>query len=107
MNVPKTVPKNVPKKNIKGHKSKKELKKSAKVAQQKGRRVPLQLQTAVEAEILKERHIRRVENINDEMFIHSAVTTVKRREPLKVALESRSLNKAFQKENTKCRTLTS
>ena len=41
-----------------------------------GRRVPLQLQTAVEAEIkklLKEGHIRRAENINDEMFIQPVV----------------------------------
>ena len=56
---------------IKGYKIKCEYKKEAIITQQKGRRISLQLQEAVEAEIdklLKEGHIRRVEKISDEVF---------------------------------------
>ena len=56
----------------KGHKIKCEFKKDAIITQQKGRRIPLQLQESVEAEIdkrLKEGHIRRVEKVSNEIFI--------------------------------------
>ena len=51
------------------------------MTQQKGRRVPLQLQTAVEAEIaklIKESHIRRNDKMNDEILKQPAVITFKR-----------------------------
>ena len=57
---------------IKGYHIKCEFKKEAIISQQKRRRIPLQLQEAVEAEIdklLKEGHIRRVKKISDEVFI--------------------------------------
>ena len=54
---------------ISGHKIKIEFKEGAKITQQKGRRVPLQLQKAVDAKIkslLEAGHIRRVDKISDE-----------------------------------------
>ena len=73
------------------------------MTQQKGRRVPLQLQTAVEAEIanlIKESHIRRIDNINinDEVFIQLTVITVKRDKRVKVALDARQLNNAIKND---------
>ena len=56
---------------IKGHEVKIEFKKDAKITQQKGRRMPLQLQEAVEKgvdKLLAEGHIRRVEKVSDEVF---------------------------------------
>ena len=72
------------------------------MTQQKGRRVPLQLQTAVEAEItklIKEGHIRRFDRINDEVFIQPTVITVKRDKTVKIALDARQLNNGIQKDN--------
>ena len=84
---------------IKGYKIKVEFKKDAKVTRQKGRRVPLQLQSAVETEIallVREGHIRRVDKINDEVFIQPVVITVKKDKTVKVALDARLLNNAIQ-----------
>ena len=86
---------------IKGHTIKRAFKENAKTTQQKGRRVPLQLQESVEQEIHKlfaDGHIQRVEKINDEVFIQPVVITVKRDKSVKIALDSRSLNNAIQKE---------
>ena len=58
------------------------------------RRIPLQLQEAVEAEIdklLKEGHIRRVETLSDEVFIQLVVMTVKKDKTDKIALDARSM----------------
>ena len=66
---------------IKGHRIKCEFKKDATFTQQKGRRIPLQLQEAVEAEIdklLKGGHIHRVETVSDEVFIQPVVVKVKK-----------------------------
>ena len=71
------------------------------MTQQKGRRVPFQLQTAVEAEIaklIKEGHIRQIDKINNEVFIQPIVITVKRNKTVKIALDARQLNKAIQKD---------
>ena len=86
---------------IKGYKNKCEFKKDVIIIQQKGRRMPLQLQEAVEAEIdklLKEGHIRRVEKISDKIFIQSVVVTVKMDKTVKIALDARSLNNAILKK---------
>ena len=86
---------------IKGHTIKIAFRKNAKITQQNGRRVPLQLQKAVEQEIdklLADGHIQRVERINDEIFIQPVVITVKRDKSSKIALDARSLNNAIQKQ---------
>ena len=60
--------------------------KNAIITQQKGRKIPLQLQNAVEGEIgkkLKEGHIRTVEIIRDEAFIQPVVVTVKENKTVK------------------------
>ena len=70
------------------------------MTQQKGRRVPLQLQSAEETEIaqfIKEGHIRRVDKINDKVFIQPVIITVKKDKTVKVALDARLLNNAIQK----------
>ena len=86
---------------IKGHKIKGEYKKGATITKQKGRRFPLQLQEAVEAEIdklLNEGHKRRVETVSDEVFIQPVVVTVKKDKTVKIALDPRSMNNAILKE---------
>ena len=88
-----------------------EFKKDAKITQQKGRRIPLQLQEAVEKEIdklLKEDHIRKLEKIIDDIFIQTVIITIKEDKSVKMALDARSLNDAirndkYQKPNHKRR----
>ena len=85
---------------ITGHTTKIEFKEGARITQQKGRRVPLQLQTAVDAEIkslLAAGHIKRLDKITDEMFIQPVVITVKKDRSVKIALDDRSLINAILK----------
>ena len=85
---------------IKGYIIKTELKKEAKVTQQKGRRVPLRLQAAVEAQrakLLNDGHIRWADKIN-EVFIKPVVITVKSDKTVKVSLDARLPNDAIQKD---------
>ena len=66
---------------INKHKVKIEFKQNAKITQQKGRRVPIQLQEAVQDEIerlLNEGHIERVSEVTDKQFIQPVVITVKK-----------------------------
>ena len=84
--------------NIVGHTIQKEFKEGAIATQQKGRRVPLQLQKAVDEEInnlIKAGHIERVDKISDEMFIQPVVITVKKDRSVKIAMDARSLNNAI------------
>ena len=63
--------------------------------------MPLQLREAVEEEIdklLTEGYSRRVEKMIDEVFIQPVVVTVKKEKNVKLALDSRCLNNAIQKE---------
>ena len=79
------------------HTIKNDFKDGAKVTQQKGRRVPLQLQTAVKKEVktlLKEGHIEKINKITNEMFIQPVVITVKKDQSVKTALDARLPNKA-------------
>ena len=55
--------------------------------------------------LLKEGHIRKVERINDEVFIQPVVITVKNDKSFKVAIDARSLNGAIQKEKYQIRNL--
>ena len=72
-----------------------------KVTQQKGRRIPLQIQEAIEKEIknlLLEGHIEKVKDIKDDVFIQPTVVTVKKDHSVKVALDARELNKNVKKD---------
>ena len=84
-----------------GHEGKIEFKPHAKITQQKGRRVPVQLQDAVQKEIerlLNEGHIERVTEATDEEFIQPIVITVKRDMSVKIALDARALNNEIVKD---------
>ena len=64
--------------------------------QQLGRRVPITLQEKVDTEIdklLKQSHIGKLEEGSDKYFVSLIVTTVKNDGSVKLALESRELNK--------------
>ena len=68
--------------------------------QQKGRRVPISLQEKVDAEIdklLKQGHIEKLSECSDKYFVSPIVTTVKKDGSVKLALESRELNKQVHK----------
>ena len=67
---------------------------------QKGRRVPIILQERVNTEIKKllvEGHIEKLNNCSDHNFISPIVITVKRDQTIKLALDSKTLNKAIHK----------
>ena len=64
--------------------------------QQKGRRVPITLQDKVDKEIsklLQQGHIEKLEECSDKYFVSPIVITVKKDGSVKLALESRELNK--------------
>ena len=86
---------------IKDHKIRIKMKENASISQQKGRRIPIQMQKAVDSEIkrlLKEGHIERVDEIKDDVFIQPTVMTVKKDRSVKIALDARALNKAIDKD---------
>ena len=67
---------------------------------QKGRRVPINLQDRVNNEIkklLEEGHIEKLNNCSDQYFISPKVFKVKRDQTIKLALDSKILNKSIQK----------
>ena len=73
----------------------------ARITQQKGRRIPIQLQKAVDEEIgrlLKEGHIEKINEIKDNVFIQPTVITVKKDHSVKVALDARALSQAKDKD---------
>ena len=68
--------------------------------QQKGRRVPITLQEKVDKEIsklLQQGHIEKLEECSDKYFLSSIVITVIKDGSVKLALESRELNKQLHK----------
>ena len=68
--------------------------------QQKGRRVPISLQEKVDAEIdkpLQQGHIEKLTECSDNYFVSPIVITVKKDGSVKLALESRELNKQVHK----------
>ena len=86
---------------VNNYKIKINLKSEAEVSQQKGRRIPIQLQKAVDEEIsrlLKEGHIEKIDEIKADVFIQPTVITVKKDRSVKVALDARALNKAIDKD---------
>ena len=83
------------------HTIKIEFKEGAKRTQQKGIRVPLQLQKAVDEGIknlLAAGHIERTDKITDEMFIKTSRDNSQEGARRQIALDSRSLNTANLKD---------
>ena len=73
-----------------------QLKEGSKLIQQKGRPIPIHLQPAVEKEIeklKKQGHIEKAKNIDKNCFVSPAVITIKKDKSVKIALDSRKLNK--------------
>ena len=69
---------------------------------QKGRRVPINLQPRVSAELERlqtEGHIEKLSSCSDEHFISPIVITEKKDQSIKLALDSKVLNKAIHKNN--------
>ena len=90
---------------LKNYEVKIRLKEDARIVQQKGRRIPFQLQKAVDEEIkrlLQSGHIEKVNEIKDDVFIQPTVITVKKDRSVKIALDARALNQAIDKTNIKC-----
>ena len=71
-----------------------------RVVHQKGRKVPIHLQPKVKIELeklLNEEHIEKLDNCSDQFFISPIVITVKKDQSIKIALDSKILNKAIHK----------
>ena len=71
-----------------------------RVTHQKGRKVPIHLQPKVKIELkklLNERHIDKLTNCSDLFFISPIVITVKKDQSIKIALDSKILNKTIHK----------
>ena len=74
--------------------------KNYRVTHQKGRKVPIHLQPKVKIELeklLNEGHIEKLTNCSDQFFISPIVITVKKDQSMKIALDSKILNKAIHK----------
>ena len=86
---------------VANHKVKITFKADAKITEQKRRRIPIQLQKAVDKEIgrlLKEGHIEEINEIKDDLFIQPTVIAVKKDRSVKIALDARALNQAIDKD---------
>ena len=86
---------------VNNYKIKIDMKDGTRVTQQKGRRIPLQLQDQVDKEIkqlLEQGHIERVDTIKDDVFIQPVVITVKKDRSVKIALDARALNNSIAKD---------
>ena len=76
--------------------------------QQKGRRVPITLQEKVDKEfekLLEQGHIQKLEECSDNFFVSPIVITVKKDGSVKLALESRELNKQVHKNKNEMPTI--
>ena len=70
------------------------------VTHQKGRKVPMHLQPKVKIELkklLNEGHIEKLSNCSDHFFFSPIVITVKKDQSIKIASDSKILNKAIPK----------
>ena len=86
---------------VNNYKIKTEMKNGTRITQQKGRRIPIQLQDQVDSEItnlLDQEHIERVDTIKDDVFIQPVVITVKKDRSVKIALDARALNDSIAKD---------
>ena len=85
---------------IRNYKVQAEFFKNLTPIQQKGRRVPITLQEKVDKEIdklLEQGHIQKLEECSDKYFVSPIFITVKKDGSVKLALESRELNKQVHK----------
>ena len=85
---------------IRNYKVQAEFFKNLVPVQQKGRRVPVTLQEKVDKEIdklLTQGHIEKLKECSDRYFVSPIVITVKKDGSVKLALESRELNKQVHK----------
>ena len=81
-----------------------QLKEDAKLIQQKGRPIPIHLQQSVGKEInklIKQGHIEKANNIDENCFVSPAVITAKKDKSVKIALDSRKLNEMTMKRKKK------
>ena len=71
-----------------------------KTLQQRGRRIPIHIQEKVEHEIrssIDQSHIIRLEKCSDQQFISPIVITVKKDGSIKLAMDSKQINKSIHK----------
>ena len=86
---------------VNNYKIKIEMKDDTRVTQQKGRRIPIQMQEQVDNEIqnlLEQGHIQKVNNTKDDVFLQPVVITVKKDRSVKLALDARALNNSIAKD---------
>ena len=91
----------------KNHKVKSKFKSNFTPVHQRGRHVPLHLEKQVEEELKRLQnngHITKSEKCSDEIYISPIVITVKRDKSIKLAMDSKTINKAIHKTNIKCTT---
>ena len=84
----------------KNHVAKSKFQKEFQPRHQKGRRIPINLQEKVNIEpkkLLIEKHIMKLSSCPDKYLISPIVVTVKKDQTIKLALDSRVLNKAIHK----------
>ena len=84
----------------KSHVAKSKFHKDFQPRHQKGRRIPINLQDKVKAELRKllaEKHIIKLSNCPDKYFISPIVVTVKTDQTIKLALDSKVLKKSIHK----------
>ena len=74
--------------------------KEFKALQQKGRRIPIHIQEKVEQEVrylIDQGHIVKLENCSYQQFISPMIITVKKDQSIKLAMDSKQINKMIQK----------
>ena len=89
------------KSRVKKNERKIDREENAKFSQQKGRRIPIQLQEQVDKEIeklLKDSQIEKIDTIQDDVFIQLTVITIKKDKSVEIALDARALNKSIAKD---------
>ena len=84
---------------LKNHVAKSKFHKDFQPTHQKGRRIPINLQKVNNElkKLLDEKHIVKLSSCSDKYFISPIVVTVKKDQTIKLALDSRVLNKAIHK----------
>ena len=85
----------------KSHVAKSKFHKDFQSRHQKGRRIPINLQDKVNTELKKllaEKHIIKLSSCPDKYFLSLIVVTVKKDQKIKLALDSKVLNKAIHKD---------
>ncbi len=85
------------------------FKENMEIFQQKGRRIPIHLQNAVEIELKRlqiEGHLEKLEEIGENVCVSPAVVAQKSDGSIKIALDAEKLNKRIVKKKCKCQVLT-